>query len=73
MAVTQFIFAVACGVIAVFYGLWSRSRVLLQDPGNARMQEISLAKPAAPSVDAPAALPVAAAPGVAEGARPPGR
>jgi K(+)-stimulated pyrophosphate-energized sodium pump len=43
MAITQLIFAVACGVIAVLYGLWSRSWVLHQDPGNGRMQEISLA------------------------------
>ncbi|MCS0613095.1 sodium-translocating pyrophosphatase [Massilia kyonggiensis] len=43
MASAQLIFAVACGVIAVFYGLWSRSWVLNQDPGNGRMQEISLA------------------------------
>jgi K(+)-stimulated pyrophosphate-energized sodium pump len=43
MAVTQLIFAVACGIIAVCYGLWSRSWVLHQDPGNGRMQEISLA------------------------------
>ena len=43
MASAQLIFAVACGVIAVFYGLWSRRWVLLQDPGNGRMQEISLA------------------------------
>jgi K(+)-stimulated pyrophosphate-energized sodium pump len=43
MASAQLIFAVACGVIAVFYGLWSRSWVLSQDPGNGRMQEISLA------------------------------
>jgi K(+)-stimulated pyrophosphate-energized sodium pump len=43
MASTQLGFAVACGVIAVLYGLWSRSWVLQQNPGNGRMQEISLA------------------------------
>jgi K(+)-stimulated pyrophosphate-energized sodium pump len=43
MASTQLGFAVVCGVIAVLYGLWSRSWVLQQDPGNGRMQEISLA------------------------------
>ncbi|MGB9109052.1 MAG: sodium/proton-translocating pyrophosphatase, partial [Telluria sp.] len=43
MASTQLGFAVACGVIAVLYGLWSRSWVLQQDPGNGRMQEIALA------------------------------
>ena len=43
MASTQLIFAVACGVIAVAYGLWSRSWVLQQDAGSGRMQEISLA------------------------------
>jgi K(+)-stimulated pyrophosphate-energized sodium pump len=43
MASTQLGFAVACGVIAVLYGLWSRRWVLQQDPGNGRMQEIALA------------------------------
>ncbi|MGJ7917631.1 sodium-translocating pyrophosphatase [Massilia sp. LXY-6] len=43
MASTQLGFAVVCGVIAVLYGLWSRSWVLQQDPGNGRMQEIALA------------------------------
>jgi K(+)-stimulated pyrophosphate-energized sodium pump len=43
LASTQLIFAVACGVIAVLYGLWSRSWVLQQDAGTGRMQEISLA------------------------------
>ena len=43
MAFNPLMFAVACGVLAVAYGWWSRSWILRQDAGTGRMQQIAQA------------------------------
>ena len=32
---------IACGLLAIVYGIWAISSVLSADPGSPRMQEIS--------------------------------
>src|SRR3546814_9602379 len=34
-------FAIACGVLALLYGVWTSRSVLAESAGNARMQEIA--------------------------------
>jgi K(+)-stimulated pyrophosphate-energized sodium pump len=41
--VTSLWFVIACGMIAVLYGLLSRRWILKQDAGTPRMQEIAAA------------------------------
>jgi K(+)-stimulated pyrophosphate-energized sodium pump len=40
---TVLIFVLACGVLAIVYGIWASRSVLAASPGNARMQEIAAA------------------------------
>jgi K(+)-stimulated pyrophosphate-energized sodium pump len=41
-------FALLCGLVGIAYGLFTTTWVLKQDPGSARMQEISDAVKKAP-------------------------
>ncbi len=40
---TQLLFVLACGVLALAYGLWASRSVLSADPGSERMQTIAAA------------------------------
>ena len=40
---TQLLFVLACGVLALAYGIWASRSVLSADPGSERMQEIAAA------------------------------
>ena len=40
---TQLLFVLACGVLALAYGIWATRSVLSADPGSARMQAIAAA------------------------------
>ncbi len=37
----QLVFVIACGLLALGYGVWASRKILAASPGNARMQEIA--------------------------------